>query len=196
MTIWEKTNLSLCPITFPSDKVPDVLNDFFVEKVDKMRQELDAKQAEHHCREFNGDVFNQPVTEQSFGLDKYTSKADILNHISKMKHRHGWNTETRLAIRNMRDVQFNLTNVRPGAERIALVLTDGNSQKHKLTKNQARLSAEAGIIMISVGIGFRVNQAELLNIAAGNKSRVFSVKSFRHLGNILEPLRHKICRPH
>ncbi|GFS17364.1 hypothetical protein ElyMa_001495600 [Elysia marginata] len=30
------------PNNSPPDKIPDVLNDFFVEKVDKIRQELDA----------------------------------------------------------------------------------------------------------------------------------------------------------
>ncbi|GFS07905.1 reverse transcriptase-like protein [Elysia marginata] len=71
------------PNNFPPDKIPDVLNDFFVEKVDKIRQELDAKKSEPFYHEFKGDVLKyyfEPVTEQvvrNIILDSSKTSCDL-----------------------------------------------------------------------------------------------------------------------
>ena len=65
--------------------------------------------------------------EDSFNLNTYKTKQEVLDHVTNMKFRYGRRTDTGDAIKYMREKQ--MVKTRPWAPKIAIVLTDGNSQR-------------------------------------------------------------------
>ncbi|KAK3787228.1 hypothetical protein RRG08_055951 [Elysia crispata] len=133
--------------------------------------------------------------DKSFNLNTYTTKEELLEAISKIPHTFDKHTGTALGIDYMRDVQLGEDKVRSNANKIAVVITDGNSQNKEATAESAAKAQADGIKMIAVGVGNKVNDQELENIAAGNQNRVIRTRKYSQLKNILEPLREKICEP-
>ncbi|GFS04890.1 collagen alpha-1(XII) chain-like, partial [Elysia marginata] len=83
--------------------------------------------------------------------------------------------------------------VRSDVPKIAVVLTDGNSQNEIETKNQGLEAAKAGITVISVGIDNKIRYQELLNIAAEDSGNVFNVTKFSDLDATVNEIGEKIC---
>ncbi|KAI8783076.1 collagen alpha-6(VI) chain, partial [Biomphalaria glabrata] len=63
----------------------------------------------------------------SFNLNTYTTKEDVLNAIGKISHEQGNATYTNKGIKYMRERQLSNAVVRPGVTKIGLVITDGDS---------------------------------------------------------------------
>ena len=73
-------------------------------------------------------TFGRGVYDQdSFDLNTYKSKQEVLDHVTHMKFWFGTRTDTGDAIAYMRDHQ--MVKARSWAPKIAIVLTDGNSQR-------------------------------------------------------------------
>ena len=73
-------------------------------------------------------TFGRGVYEtDSFNLNTYKTKQEVLDHVTHMPWRFGTRTDTGDAIKYMREKQ--MANTRPWAPKIAIVLTDGNSQR-------------------------------------------------------------------
>jgi hypothetical protein len=116
--------------------------------------------------------------------------AEISNLIRSTPYTGG-GTATHLGI-DMAVSQFN-SSPRPQLPRNMVVLTDGVSNSLELTEAAARRATALGIRTFSVGITPSVNYAELLIIAGGDPSRVYTVANFDDLIQILAPLSQNIC---
>ncbi|BFZ26177.1 hypothetical protein BsWGS_29216 [Bradybaena similaris] len=92
----------------------------------------------------------------------------------------------------MHEVQLADNFVRPWAQKVSLVITDGNSQLWKVTQKAAENARKARITMFALGVGPQVKKAELLRIA-GDPSRVTRVESYDKLDSVLEKLARKTC---
>ncbi|GFR60425.1 collagen alpha-1(XII) chain [Elysia marginata] len=138
-------------------------------------------------------LFGHKAFNESFGLDTFTTEAEVVAAIKEVQHVESWGTKTNLGIEHARETQLSKETIRAGVPRVVVVLTDGNSHKARKTKHEALRAAQAGIAMVAVGVGTKVNYYELVNIAAGSWDRVFNVPSFSSLKNIQEPLKDTIC---
>ncbi|XP_055863248.1 collagen alpha-6(VI) chain-like isoform X1 [Biomphalaria glabrata] len=131
-------------------------------------------------------------TKNSFNLNTYTTKKDVLNAIGKISHEQGNATYTNKGIKYMRERQLSNAVVRPGVTRIGLVITDGVSHEPNWTATEAKLARDSGIVMFAVGVGTNITNEELFNIA-GDHSRVNHVDNFDNLNNIIQSLTKKAC---
>ena len=59
---------------------------------------------------------------------------------------------------------------RPGVRRVAIVMTDGNSQETEKTKKAASDARESGLEVFAIGLGINVSAQELHNIASDDRS--------------------------
>ncbi|KAI8783081.1 collagen alpha-6(VI) chain, partial [Biomphalaria glabrata] len=135
---------------------------------------------------------NEVHTKNSFNLNTYNTKKDVLNAIGKISHEQGNATYTNKGIKYMRERQLSNAVVRPGVTRIGLVITDGESHEPDLTAAEAKLARDSGIVMFAVGVGSNITDKELFNIA-GDHSRVNHVNNFDNLNNIIQSLIRKTC---
>ena len=63
-----KTTETVLPTNIAPEKLPSALNDFFIEKVETIRNDLDTSKAQVEFSEFNGNSFLacfKPVTEET-----------------------------------------------------------------------------------------------------------------------------------
>lgn len=65
--------------------------------------------------------------DDAFNFDKFKTKEEVLQAVRDMPFRSGLRTDTGDAIKYMRESQ--MVNARDFVKKIAVVLTDGNSQK-------------------------------------------------------------------
>ncbi|XP_060081054.1 uncharacterized protein LOC132560404 [Ylistrum balloti] len=125
-----------------------------------------------------------------FPLNQYTNRGDVLKaveHLSLM----GGGSNTADAISYTRDHMFSQSEGgRSNVPRIAILLTDGDSNDMSSAITAANKARDASIGLISVGIGGRVNQQELAGISPSN---VINVNSFDQLDSIKSTLLQKMC---
>merc|ERR1719204_751930 len=81
---------------------------------------------------------------------------------------------------------------RQGVRHVAIVLTDGNSQETRLTKQAAADARVAGLEVFAIGVGHEVSAQELHNIASDNR-HVFMVSEYHMLEDIKERLAFETC---
>ncbi|KAK3789910.1 hypothetical protein RRG08_015696, partial [Elysia crispata] len=62
-----------------------------------------------------------------------------------------------------------LPQARPNVRHVLIVLTDGNSQKLDVTKAAADRAAERGLYVFAIGVGNRISEEELHNIASDDR---------------------------
>ncbi|XP_005107449.1 collagen alpha-5(VI) chain [Aplysia californica] len=127
----------------------------------------------------------------SFDLTTYKNKEEVIKALGKVPHRVGLYTSTGEAIEYMSETQLSKAVSRPHADRVSIVLTDGNSQVWRKTRDAAQAARDSGIIMFAVGVG-AVRREELLRIA-GNESRVVKVDSYDQLEEIKTDLAQQTC---
>ncbi|XP_059147171.1 collagen alpha-5(VI) chain-like [Physella acuta] len=130
--------------------------------------------------------------QDGFNLTSYATKEQVLAAIDKIPHRQGLFTDTGKAIKYMHVVQLNNSVVRPEAEKVSIVITDGNAQVKKETDSEAKSARNDGINIFAVGVGHDIHDEEL-NIIAGDHARVTRVDNFSKLESIKESLARKTC---
>ena len=72
------------------------------------------------------------------------------------QHRGG--TRTYDAIDKMHNEMFSSSLARPGVPRIAIIITDGESENTDLTMDRAEAAKADGIILFAVGVGRKINR--------------------------------------
>lgn len=131
-------------------------------------------------------------TDDGFNMTTYKTKEQVQNHIRNMTFRQGGRTDTGAALEHMREVQ--MRNARSFATKLVVVLTDGDSQETRKTKEQALLTKDDNITVFAVGVGNRIKYQELLNIAGGVSDHVFQADSYDDLDeDIKKELTRKTC---
>ena len=130
-----------------------------------------------------------------FHMDTYQSKAEVQEAIGRIHQIRG-DTNTAAALAYMRDVAFTEAHgARNGVPRIAVVLTDGKSNKPWMTARMALRARLAGIHVFAIGIGNEVDVHELEAIASTPSAKyVFTVGSFSALRSIRELLAIETCK--
>ncbi|KAK3092700.1 hypothetical protein FSP39_006142 [Pinctada imbricata] len=140
---------------------------------------------------FNSRVYNQ------FHLNKYTTKAMIQSAIDGIMFRRGL-TYTYKAIKFAREESFQIVNgAREKSIKVAIIVTDGKSQRASETVIEAKKLRRENITIFSIGIGNKIKIAELKSMASDpDSSHVFTVDSFDGLKTIKDSLAKKACEVH
>lgn len=129
------------------------------------------------------------------GLDAYSNKQDLLKAISPkvVKYILG-GTNTAEALHKARKTAFHESVTREGVDKIAIVITDGQSWNEKKTIKEAEHLRESGVTVYAIGVGKGFKQEELEAIANKPKDDfVFSVDDFAALSEIRDVLAVRAC---
>lgn len=125
-----------------------------------------------------------------FPLDLYNNRGDVLKAVEKLSLLGG-GSNTADAITYMRDHMFTPSEgARSDVPRIAILLTDGDSNDPAAAVAAANQARNANISLIALGIGNRVNQQELAGIALSN---VITVNNFDQFDSIKSRLLQAVC---
>lgn len=124
-----------------------------------------------------------------FRLDNILSPAEIAARIMAAPY-HASGTPTDRAI-DAAVAQF--ASLGRAVPRNLVVLTDGLSDNAALTRLAAERAKAAGIRSFAVGITSSIDMAELLAIAGGDASKVFTAANWAELVQLLAPVSSGIC---
>ena len=123
---------------------------------------------------------------------------EVSRAIVGVKYLHG-KTMTAAALRHVRLDQFSAAHARRGVSgddvtRVALIVTDGESDNEAETMAEAVLLRDAGVSVLAMGVGGWVRRAELEGMASHPKQRnVFTVDRYEALFQIADPLMETVC---
>ncbi|XP_013415045.2 cartilage matrix protein-like [Lingula anatina] len=138
--------------------------------------------------------FSSRSTIESYFSDTST-KAEVYRAIDQIQYISG-GTNTGDAIRDMWQNLFSDKNgARPGAIKIGIVITDGQSNDMYRTTYESKNARDRGITMFAIGIGNGIKVTELQGIASDPDSRhVYSIASFADFASIQADFAQGICR--
>ena len=127
---------------------------------------------------YTHDVFND------FFLDTYSTKDEMINHISALVRGTG-GTNTGMSLENLMNVVFTASNGdSTEAPNLAVIVTDGQSNDMPYTISKAEEAKASGIHVIAVGVGL-LDTTELMQLASDPASdNAFNVNDFEHLVTI------------
>ncbi|XP_059165052.1 uncharacterized protein LOC131947771 [Physella acuta] len=129
-----------------------------------------------------------------FHLDKHKTKAELFQAISAIPYISGW-TNTADGLRTMRTTMFSLEHGdRPNITNIAVVITDGQSNRNsERTIPEADAAKAQGIPIYAIGVGGGVTD-ELDNMASKPlEDYRFGVTDYKQLKNLRHKLFSVIC---
>ena len=132
-----------------------------------------------------GAIVFSNIANISFQLNSSTDRSGVVERIRDIEY-IGSSTNTAAALRTLRlDVLTTEAGARPqtlAIPRVAIVVTDGRSNVNESqTIPEAEAVRAAGIIVFAVGIGNRINMAEL-NAMASSPNFVSLLSNFDVLG--------------
>ncbi|XP_052101554.1 uncharacterized protein LOC127735434 [Mytilus californianus] len=130
-----------------------------------------------------------------FHLNRFNEKKPLLKAIKRIRYRPGSYTNTGDAIKYMNEEMFTENHGdRFLSRNIAVVITDGRSQEKNKTKEMALAAQRRGIKMFAIGVGKKVSQKELQNIASDpDWEHVFEVDNYKALDSIKDTLTSRTC---
>lgn len=131
-----------------------------------------------------------------FKLNRYKNANDVRSAIKKIRHRQGSMTNTGSAIRFMSSRMFQKSyGGREGFPHIAIVITDGKSQRSHETVKAAKVAHDKGIEIYAIGVGPNVKESELREIASDPDDKYFfTVGDYDALLAEKDIFRQKACR--
>lgn len=131
-----------------------------------------------------------------FYLNTHSTQADVVAAIEGMRYL-SQDTNTQQGLIEMQDVQFQPGHGdRDGIRNIAIILTDGESKvKPERTIPEAERAREAGIDIISIGIGSSINEDELKGMSSKpqTKNLNYFLSSFEGLNTISSLIISEAC---
>ncbi|XP_076438556.1 uncharacterized protein LOC143277563 [Babylonia areolata] len=133
------------------------------------------------------------IAEVAFNFSTYSDKQDIIDDIKNTDKDNG-GTNTPTALNLTRTVVFDPANgARPGARKVAVLLTDGESYDFNLTVQEAEKLRSEGVIVFAIGIGY-INLQELLAVASQPVcSHVYVLDNYAHIDSILYEIQKSTC---
>ncbi|XP_055879649.1 von Willebrand factor-like isoform X1 [Biomphalaria glabrata] len=127
-----------------------------------------------------------------FNFNTYNNNADVAQALLKIPYISG-GTNTADSLNYARTTSFSTAHgARPNVGKVAVVITDGNSNDPLLTAQAAAALQQSGVTTIAVGVGSSISQSELLAIAS-SPSNVFNVTDFSVLDAIKKGLVQTAC---
>ncbi|XP_012939406.1 cartilage matrix protein [Aplysia californica] len=135
--------------------------------------------------------------EHVINFDDDDNVENISKAISALPWMHGTRTETGKGIDYM--VEHFLPYTRPRVPKVAIVITDGESQNNNKTAAAAQQARANGIQMVAVGIGRARTEGGKLNLKelndiAGSKSSVLLADNYADLTRIKGKLVQQTCK--
>lgn len=152
-----------------------------------LSEEFDISNTQTRC----GLVTFSDQVREEFSLSSYPVKSELIESGFKSIRQLLGNTRTDLALHRMREM-FQLQ-ARPGVAKVAIVLTDGESDKPVSTAEQATLAHKEGIKIFAIGIGSATDSQELRALAS-REDYVYELDNFDALGSIRGFLVEKTCQ--
>lgn len=126
-------------------------------------------------------------------FDDHQNKDIILEAIGEMTYKGG-GTKTGIALTKLRQETFNQRLMRPDAQQILIVFTDGQSSDYENTKIQSRLLKNSGVKIFVVAVGPYTDSVEIKDIASEpTQEFVHTVTSFDLLQSTTKILTYKAC---
>ncbi|KAH9525434.1 Matrilin-4 [Bulinus truncatus] len=148
--------------------------------------------AERHMRVALVTFAKEAHPENGFNLTTYENEEEMIAAIGRIRYLKERYTNTGHALQYMRQVILPRDSTRPTANRVALVITDGNSQKPKRTAAEAKAARDDGIALFVIGIGKKIRERELLDIG-GDPTRVARLETFHQLHAFIKTLAVMTC---
>jgi len=104
----------------------------------------------------------------------------------------GYSTNTAAALSFLRSTAF--SSARSGVSRIAIVISNANSENAAATQDEADLTRRAGISIMAVAVGTWLDINDLRRIVSYPADRnTLRVANYDSFGNIVHTLRDSIC---
>lgn len=129
----------------------------------------------------------------TFPLGMYSNRGDALKAVEKMNYMGG-SSDAAGAIQYMTDKLFGASSgARSNVPRIAIVLTDGNSNNDASTTSAADKARQQNIGMIAVGAGSNL-QTYQLNHIADSSDKVITVSDVNNIDSIIDQVLQKACQ--
>ncbi|KAL3866043.1 hypothetical protein ACJMK2_043384 [Sinanodonta woodiana] len=127
----------------------------------------------------------------SIDLTTYDNKESLKRAVNQTRYLTG-GTNTHIALSELRRSGFR--NARPNVSRIAIVMTDGQSQDFKKTSDEAQRLKATGVKVFAVGIGKDVDMKELKAIGSDpSDTYVLLANDFNDLDTIYDRLAARAC---
>ena len=126
-----------------------------------------------------------------FYFNTYHDLQSILHKLDTIQYTGG-STHTDSGLSNAKFQFYSHHGARPNAQKIAIVLTDGQSYSTSRTIQKANELKAMGVKVISLGIGSSVSQTELMGIAT-DPQHVFNVTNFDTLNSIQYEIKTAAC---
>ncbi|KAL3866047.1 hypothetical protein ACJMK2_043388 [Sinanodonta woodiana] len=131
-----------------------------------------------------------------YTLDKFSKVETLIDAVEKIPHKAGTTTNTWEALDTLTTQMFTPEmGSRHNVSHIAIVITDGRSQKTMRTKVSAEAVHHAGINMFAIGVGHNIDFVELGYIASDPHDEfLFTVDNYNALESIKEIIADKTCQ--
>ena len=138
-------------------------------------------------------AFTDDISRRIIKLNDFSDRNLFLDELLKYEKDHcGGGTRTDRALRHLRDNVFTEKNGdRDMASNIALIFTDGQSNRPTFTEEEVLKTKDSNINIISIGIGNRINKKELELIATRKEDVILT--DFTQLIGIVGNLVNKTC---
>lgn len=128
-----------------------------------------------------------------FALDRYSTVTDVQSAVKHIAQQMG-GTNTADALRYVRQTSFTGRRHRVGAIKIAVVITDGQSDNPVSTAQEANRTKEDGVTVFAIGVGAGADRTELYSIASEpSDQHVFMVENYAALGSVKQRLMSRTC---
>ncbi|XP_060071932.1 collagen alpha-1(XII) chain-like [Ylistrum balloti] len=153
--------------------------------------------------------FSDGVKEE-FKFSDSADQATVIDNLEKIRYKAGLATKTYAGIRYMNENLFGPDNgARNDAVHVGIIMTDGTTNPGSdgtftaktakaETQKEAKAAKDNGIFLFAVGIGSKVDDAELSGIAnAPSSTYMFKVKNFEELKTekVKKELANSACHP-
>lgn len=126
-------------------------------------------------------------------LGRYQTRTEIRQAIDQIIYRRG-KTNTAAALRLLREQGFPADKINPFHRKIAVILTDGNSDNFLETIKEAMLTRAAGITLLVIPATDWINMLEIKEIATDpDEANIFMVKNVDELQTISKALQRTLC---
>lgn len=131
-----------------------------------------------------------------FYLRQYTELKSLRAAIKRIPHKAGARTRTEKGLKFLRTHMFKpWYGGRRNTTHVAILISDGQSQDMKKTREEAQKVRDAGIKIFTIGVGKRANMNELREIATDpDEHFVFQVGNFKALDSINYKLPTSTCK--
>ncbi|KAH9509509.1 hypothetical protein Btru_046066 [Bulinus truncatus] len=141
--------------------------------------------------QFGAILFSSNV-QNVFNFNTYSNNNDVEKALLSIPYLSA-TTNTADALDYARTNSFTTASgARPNVGKIAVVITDGNSNEPARTATAAQALKQSGVTTIAVGVGSNIAQSELQAIAS-SPSNVFNVNDFTVLDAIKKNLVQTAC---